>query len=228
MTDTGVRGRWAAAVLWDMDGTLVDAQRLWDIALYELAEELGGQLSAEANARMAGTSMAATLRMLFDELGLPHTEEGYADADKWLTARMRELYSDRLIWQPGAVDALRMVRAAGLPAAMVTTTVRELTELALDQMGREYFDATVCGDEVDGRNKPHPEPYLRAARLLGVDPAASVAVEDSPTGVASAEAAGCTVIVIPGEVPVEPGERRIFRPSLVGLRLDDLQITGPR
>jgi beta-phosphoglucomutase-like phosphatase (HAD superfamily) len=97
-----------------------------------------------------------------------------------------------------------------------------LTEIALDTIGRSLCDVTVCGDEVDGLNKPLPEPYLKACRLLDVDPAACVAIEDSPTGVASAVAAGATVLVVPCEVPVEQGERRVFRQSLVGLTVADL------
>jgi HAD superfamily hydrolase (TIGR01509 family) len=106
--------------------------------------------------------------------------------------------------------------------ALVTSTERALTEIALDTIGRSRFDVTVCGDEVDGLNKPQPEPYLKACRLLGVDPAACVAIEDSPTGTASAVAAGCGVLVVPCEVPVEPGERRVFRTSLEGLTVADL------
>jgi len=81
---------------------------------------------------------------------------------------------------------------------------------------------TVCGDEVGGLNKPHPEPYLKACRLLGADPASCVAIEDSPTGTASAVAAGCTVLVVPCELPVEPGERRVLRTSLEGLTVAEL------
>jgi HAD superfamily hydrolase (TIGR01509 family) len=114
------------------------------------------------------------------------------------------------------------VRASGVPMALVTSTERSLTEVALDTIGRDLFDVTVCGDEVDGLNKPLPEPYLRAARLLGVEASSCVAVEDSPTGVAAAVAAGCRVLVVPCDVPVEPGERRIFRETLVGIDLDAL------
>jgi beta-phosphoglucomutase-like phosphatase (HAD superfamily) len=114
------------------------------------------------------------------------------------------------------------VRESGLPTALVTSTERELTELALDTIGREFFDVTVCGDEVDGRNKPEPEPYLKAARLLGVAAEDCVAVEDSPTGVAAAVAAGCTVLVVPCDVPVPGGERRVLRESLVGLDVEEL------
>ncbi|MGH3451075.1 MAG: HAD family hydrolase [Haloechinothrix sp.] len=206
-----------AAVLWDMDGTLVDSEKLWDVALQEAAERLDGSLSAVTRQRMVGSNTAVTLELLFRELNLELTPAAYADTERWIVGRMTELLSASLPWQPGALDALCRVRQSGVPSALVTSTVRELAELALDSIGRDFFDVTVCGDEVGGLNKPHPEPYLRAARMLGVEPAACVAVEDSPLGVSSALAAGCTVLVVPSELPVEPGERRVFRESLVGL-----------
>lgn len=209
-------------VFWDMDGTLIDSEKLWEVGLYELADELGGTLSPETRVLMVGRNVADTMKLLFADLGLPLTPQAYAHADQWLEARMHELFRQNIPWQPGAPEALRIVRDSGLPTALVTSTERPLTEGALDFIGREWFDVTVCGDEVDGHNKPHPEPYLRAARLLGVDPRRCVAVEDSPTGVASADAAGCTVIVVPAEVTAEPGERRVFRDSLVGLTTSDL------
>lgn len=104
-----------------------------------------------------------------------------------------------------------------MPTALVTSTERALTEVALDTIGRDFFDVTVCGDEVDGRNKPLPDPYLKAARLLGVEPADCVAVEDSPTGSASAAAAGCTVLVVPCDVEVPIGPGMVSRETLVGL-----------
>lgn len=210
------------AVLWDMDGTLVDSEKLWEIGLYELAERLGGRLSAQARAAMVGANVTVTMELLFADLGLPLTPDAYADADAWLEARMHELFAAGVPWQLGALEALRMVRAKGLPTALVTSTVRSLTEGALDYIGREFFDVTVCGDEVDGKNKPNAEPYLRAARLLSVDPRRCVAIEDSPIGVASAVAAGCGVIVVPGDVAVQPGERRTLRASLTGLDPADL------
>lgn len=199
-----------------MDGTLVDSEKLWDVALRELAEHLGGRLSVEARAAMTGSHVTATLEMLFADLGIGRTPERCAQADAWLERRVAELFATELPWQPGAQVALRVARDSGLPTALVTSTVRSLTDLALCSIGAEYFDVTVCGDEVGGRTKPNPEPYLRAARLLGVDPSDCVAVEDSPTGVSSAAAAGCTVVVVPGELPVPAGERRLVRDSLIG------------
>ena len=118
------------------------------------------------------------------------------------------------------------MRAAGWPAALVTNTGRALTELALDVIGREHFAVTVCGDEVPA-GKPDPDPYLRAADLLGVSAADCLAVEDSPTGALAAERAGAGVLVVPCEVPVPGGPGRVLRESLVGLTAADVP-TGTR
>ncbi len=212
-----------AAVLWDLDGTLLDSEKLWDIPLYELAEKLGGELSLSTRQAMVGTNVKRTLDLLYAEVGIDApSPEQLADGAAWIDRRMAEVFGGSLPWRPGARATLATVRAAGFPMALVTSTERNLTEIALDTIGRSLFDTTVCGDEVDGLNKPHPEPYLRAARRLGVDPAACVAVEDSPTGTASAAGAGCTVLVVPCEVAVEPGERRVFRDSLEGLTVADV------
>ncbi len=212
-----------AAVLWDLDGTLLDSEKLWDIPLYELTEKLGGELSLETRQAMVGTNVMVTLRLIYTEVGIDDpTPDQLADSAAWIDRRMMEVFRQDLPWRPGAADALATVHKSGIPMALVTSTERHLTEIALETIGRSLFRVTVCGDEVGGRNKPLPEPYLKAARLLNVNPARSVAIEDSPTGVASAVAAGCTVVVIPCEVPVEQGERRVFRTSLEGLTVADL------
>ncbi|MCP2247578.1 HAD family hydrolase [Lentzea aerocolonigenes] len=212
-----------SAVLWDMDGTLLDSEKLWDIPLYEYAEKLGGVLSLETRESMVGTNVPTTMRLLFADVGIEPSPEDLVDGAAWISRRTEEVFRAGLPWRPGAAEALRAVRASGVPMALVTSTERSLTEVALDTIGRDLFDVTVCGDEVDGQNKPLPEPYLKAARLLGVDATRCVAIEDSPTGVAAAVAAGCTVLVVPCDVEVPAGERRIFRDSLVGVDLDVLR-----
>ncbi len=211
-----------AGVLWDMDGTLVDSEKLWDVALYEAAEWLGGSLSPEQRSTLVGSNMIVTCRYLLQVVGKPADDAAVAKVADWVRARTKEMFAEELPWRAGAHDALVAMRAAGVPSALVTSTERELTELALRTIGADKFDVIVCGDEVDGLNKPHPEPYLRAARALGVDPARCVAVEDSPVGADSATAAGCTVLVVPNEVPVPPGRRRVFRSSLVGIDAEAL------
>jgi HAD superfamily hydrolase (TIGR01509 family) len=211
-----------AAVLWDMDGTLVDSEKIWTVSLRDTAHELGGTLSAAARMSVIGSDMPRTLAVLFDDLRLVPDPARMAAAEQLLSRRTRELFADGLEWRPGAQDALRTVREAGWPAALVTNTGRALTELALDGIGREHFAVTVCGDEVP-QGKPEPDPYLRAAELLGVAAESCLAVEDSPTGAQAAEQAGCAVLVVPCEGPVPPGPNRIHRQSLHGLTGDDMR-----
>ncbi|GAB2648220.1 HAD family phosphatase [Prescottella soli] len=209
------------AVLWDMDGTLLESENLWDIGVRELSLHLGGPMSEETRQATIGASSYNALTTVFASLDLDPHPDALADAKNWLYARMGELFEAGLPWRPGAQQALRTVRAAGLGSALVTNTDRELCEFALDTLGREHFDHSVCGDEVPA-GKPDPAPYLRAAQLLGVDPVDCLAVEDSPTGAAAADAAGCTVLVIPSITDVPASAKRVFRTTLEGLTESDL------
>lgn len=207
------------AVLFDMDGTLVDSEPVWDDALRELARELGGELSDAARAATVGTNVDVSV-------GIVHADVGRPDADplvsgERLIAGARERFAAGLVWRPGARELVEAVRAAGIPTALVTNTQRDLVRVAFGGLVEELFDVAVCGDEVR-QPKPHPEPYATAAALLGVDPADTVAVEDSPTGAASAEAAGCAVLVVPVELPVHASPRRTFAASLAGVGVADL------
>ncbi len=211
-----------AAVLWDMDGTLVDSEKLWDVALYEAVETLGGTLTEEQRLSLVGSNMDDTAAFLLEVCAKPVTPDSVAEMGDWIRKRTANLFDGALPWRPGARELLELLRAEGVPMALVTSTERSLTELALNTIGREYFAATVCGDEVDGLNKPDAKPYRLAAELLKVQASRCVAIEDSPPGAASAAAAGCTVLVIPNDVDVPPGERRVFRSSLVGLDVPGL------
>ena len=204
-----------------MDGTLVDSEKVWTVSLRDTARWLGGELSPAAREAVVGSNMADTMVVLFDDLGLEPVPAALVRAREWLVSRTGELFTAGLQWRPGAREALRTVRAAGWPTALVTNTERDLAELALDGIGREHFDITVCGDEVP-RGKPRPDVYLRAARLLGVPVESCVAIEDSPTGVLAAERAGAAVLVVPCEMPVPAGPRRIPRESLHGLTAADV------
>jgi HAD superfamily hydrolase (TIGR01509 family) len=119
-------------------------------------------------------------------------------------------------WRPGARELLASLRAQGMPCALVTMSYERFVAPVLAALPKGSFDVVVTGDAVS-RGKPHPEPYLHAARLLGVDPGRCVAVEDSNTGARSAVAAGCVVLVVENHVPVAPGERRVFLPTLEGV-----------
>lgn len=204
-----------------MDGTLLDSERLWDIAVAELAARLGFAMTTELRESTLGNSMSDALTKLYDAADIPMTQRNYRADDRWLLDRVTELFARDLPWRPGAVAALDLIAAAGIPMALVTNTVRELTENALDTIGRERFAATVCGDEVTYA-KPAPDPYLRAAELLGVAASDCLAIEDSPTGTDAATRAGATTLVVASAAPVPDGPRRRFRSTLVDLTLTDL------
>lgn len=211
-----------AGVLWDMDGTLLDSEKLWDIAVRELAREHGHEMTDAIRHALIGASGPNALRIMFTGLGIEPTPASLRAAGEFLERRVTELMTGPIPWRPGAKDALAMVRAAGLPSALVTNTKRSLTEFGLDTLGRDFFDVSVCGDEV-AHGKPEPDVYLRAAELLGLDPGHCVAVEDSGTGARAAQAAGCALIVVPCEIPVPAARGRVFRDSLVGLTVGDLE-----
>lgn len=212
-------GRTLHAVLFDMDGTLLDSEKVWDIALDDLAHELGGSLSQAGRARMVGTPLGRSIALLHGDLGIDADAES---SGSFLLGRTAELFSRPLPWKPGARELLDAVGAAGVPAALVTSTHRHLTELALRTIGADRFTVSVCGDEVTA-TKPKPEPYLQALRLLGLGSAHCVAIEDSPVGLTSALGAGLPVLVVPSEVPVEPQPGMTIRDSLVGVTVDDLE-----
>ncbi|MGI8677702.1 MAG: HAD family hydrolase [Jatrophihabitans sp.] len=210
-------------MLFDMDGTLLDSEKIWDVALSDLAAWLGGTLSPDARASMIGSSLGRSVGILHEDLGV---DRDPVRSGEFLTGRTTELFRTDLAWKPGARELLDAVHAAGVPVALVTSTHRALTEIALDTLGRHYFTATVCGDEV-AHPKPQPDPYLRAADLLGAPITSCVAIEDSPLGVASAEAAGCAVLAVPSEVALGPSPTRTVRESLVGLSVADLAALLP-
>jgi HAD superfamily hydrolase (TIGR01509 family) len=190
-------------VLFDMDGTLVDSEGLYTVALTELAAEYGGRLSAAARLATVGVGTLDSMTIVHADIGQPWRDPAVSAAR--LEDRVMELFAGGLRWRPGARELVLQVRAAGIPTALVTSTVRRLVTVALPTLGPENFDAVVCGDDV-AATKPDPAPYLTAARLLGVPAAACVAVEDSPAGVASARAAGMPVVAVPQEVPVPPAD----------------------
>lgn len=206
-----------AAVLFDMDGTLVDSEKLWDRSLVDTLTWLGGgPLTDEARRETVGGNLAFSIGVLLREAGVAATAARVEETAAHLLARTEELFLLGLPWRPGAQELLASIHDAGIPTALVTNTGRRLTDLALRTIGTRWFAATVCGDEVT-HGKPAPDVYLRAAELLGVPAQECVAVEDSPTGAAAADTAGAVVLVVPCEVPVPDGPRRARRDTLAGL-----------
>lgn len=221
------------AVLFDMDGTLTDSEKLWSISLDRTAADLGGTLSAAAREAMVGHDMVDSIRMFLADIAPGRTDLDPAAVAQLLTRHTAELFAEAMPWRPGAQQLLTAVRAAGLRTALVTATHRSLVELALGTLGRNSFDAIVAGDEVQS-NKPDPEPYLRAMQLLGVTPAQAIAVEDSPNGSRSAAAAAVPVLVVPSETAVPPAPGLYFADSLVGIdpaqlrQIHHTHLTAPR
>jgi HAD superfamily hydrolase (TIGR01509 family) len=210
------------AVLFDMDGTLVDSEKLWEVALQVLYSRLGGELTPAVREATVGGSAESLMQIIYTDLGLnPDADEMAAHSD-WLHDYTADLFDGGLPWCDGARELLDTLADSAVPMALVTNTRRALTERALDSIGRHYFAASVCGDEVV-RAKPAPDPYQRAAALLGFDPAQCLAIEDSVTGAASAEDAGCPVLVVPNDVEVPDSARRRHVTSLLGLDVARLQ-----
>lgn len=208
-----------AAVLFDMDGTLIDSEKLWSLALDEVSRDLGGELSPATRLAMVGTDLVSSVQMLLDDLGVA----GEVDVvQRLLVDATARHFATSIEWRPGAQELLQTVRAAGLPTALVTSTHRNLTSTALETIGRGNFDVIVCGDDVTA-TKPDPEPYLRALAELAVDPTRTVAIEDSPAGSASAAAAGLRTLVVPLEVPVAAAPGITIVDTLAGVTLDTLR-----
>ena len=210
------------AVLWAMDGTLVDSEKLWDLALREFYRQHGRELTPEVRNSTVGGSSDSVLAILYTDLGLEPEPAQLAQTADWMHEYVGELFETGLLWCDGARQMLDALSAAAVPMALVTNTRRDLTEKALNSIGRHYFSISVCGDEVPS-GKPAPDPYRRAAQLLGLDPAHCLAIEDSVTGTEAAEDAGCPVLVVPNEVVVPSSPRRRHIDSLRELTVADLR-----
>jgi HAD superfamily hydrolase (TIGR01509 family) len=227
------RGSDLRAVLFDMDGTLVETEQYWGEAMFELAERLGGRMSEAARAETIGATMRVSMNVLHADLGLRRSEEQlHADA-RWVEDRTAELMAAGISWRPGAAELLREVRATGLATALVTTTPRRLADIVLAviraDLGEDPFDVTICGDEVPAR-KPDPAPYRQAMQALAVDPTECVVIEDSQAGVTAGLAAGVAVLGVPALQPVADAPGLTLLDSLAGVDvafLEDLVAADP-
>jgi HAD superfamily hydrolase (TIGR01509 family) len=208
-----------SAVLWDMDGTLVDTERYWIVAENDLVASDGGRWTEDDARAVLGFDMldaAAYIR----RVGGVDLEP--VDIVVRMTERVTELVADRPPWQPGARELLADLHAAGVPCALVTMSWRRLAGAVVDLLPPGTFGAVVVGDEVP-RGKPHPDPYLAAAAALDVDAAACVAIEDSPTGIAAARAAGCFVVGVPHIVELAADAVDALVPTLAGVDVAGLR-----
>jgi HAD superfamily hydrolase (TIGR01509 family) len=192
-----------AAVLWDFDGTIVDTEPYWIEAETALIESHGHTWSHEQALQLVGNDLIVSAEVIIEQTGLslspPEIVEILLDG---VVARLER----GIPWRPGARELLADVRASGTRCGMVTMSYRRFVQPVIDALPEGTFDCVVTG-EVVADGKPHPEPYLAAARLLGLEPGECIAIEDSPTGVRSALAAGCRVLGVPLHLPLaaEPG-----------------------
>lgn len=205
-----LNGAWPAAVLWDLDGTIVDTEPLWMAAEQHLAVLLGGVWTEEDALALIGSDLLDAGEHLRRHFQADLTA---AEIVEILIERVGVGLRDGMPWRPGARDLIEAFAADGVPQALVTMSYAVLAAPVVEQLD---FAAVVTGDSVT-RGKPHPEPYLSAARQLGVDPADCLAIEDSATGAASAAAAGCRVLTVPHMVRVPAGPRRVQVSTLRGL-----------
>ena len=208
-----------AAVLWDMDGTLVDTEPYWINAEHAIVEEAGGVWNEEYAHQLVGNDLMVSAEFIKEHSPITLTPVQIVEE---LLRRVIDQVTQHVPWRPGAIELLTALRDAGVPNALVTMSWRSLADAVLTALPDGTFAAVITGDEVE-HGKPHPEPYLAAARALGVEVADCVAIEDSPTGVRSAVAAGVPTLAVPHVVPVPLIVGATQVPSLRGLTPADLR-----
>ena len=213
-----------AAVLFDMDGLLVDTEPLWFETETEVMERLDAPWTKEDQAALLGGSMERSVAYLLAKAARPGSPAPAtpAEIERWmLDGILRRAAAGRVTVLPGVRELLAEVAAAGLPYALVTSSQREFAEAVLAGIGFP-FPVTVCAEDVSA-TKPDPAPYLLAAKLLDADPGRCVALEDSPNGVAAATAAGCLVVAVPSFVAIPPAPGRLVVTSLRDITLATLR-----
>jgi HAD superfamily hydrolase (TIGR01509 family) len=205
------------AVIFDMDGVLIDSEQIWDEVREELARERGGRWHQRAQADMMGMSSTEWSRYMHDVIGLPEPPE---EINKEVVRRLLARYKESLPLLPGAVEAVERL-AKRWPLGLASSSNREVIDAVLEQAEIAHlFRATVSSEDVE-HGKPAPDVYLEAARRLGVDPTSCAAIEDSQNGIRSARAAGMRVIAIPNP-HYPPSEDTLALADAVLKSLDEL------
>ncbi|MEU6197047.1 HAD family phosphatase [Streptomyces sp. NPDC047061] len=198
------------AVLLDMDGTLVDTEGFWWDVEVEIFARLGHTLDDSWRHVVVGGPMTRSAGFLIEATGAAIT---LAELSVLLNDGFEERIGSALPLMPGAQRLLAELYEQQIPTALVSASHRRIIDRVLISLGPQHFSLSVAGDEVS-RTKPYPDPYLLAAAGLGVDPARCAVVEDTATGVAAAEAAGCQVVAVPSVAPIAPADRRTVVTSL--------------
>ncbi|UYQ61228.1 HAD family hydrolase [Streptomyces peucetius] len=198
------------AVFLDMDGTLVDTEGFWWDAEVEVFADLGHRLDEKWRDVVVGGPMTRSAGYLIEATGADIT---LPELTVLLNDKFEERIGRGVPLMPGAERLLTELARHNVPTALVSASHRRIIDRVLDSLGRRHFALSVAGDEVP-RTKPHPDPYLLAAQGVGADPARCAVVEDTATGVAAAEAAGCRVVAVPSVAPIQPSDGRVVVSSL--------------
>lgn len=207
-----------SAVLWDMDGTLVDTEPYWMAAETPLVERFGGTWSHEQALSLVGLGLEDSAR-IFQAAGV---RMGVHDIIDHLTDEvMRQLAVTGVPFRPGARELLASLRAAGIKTGLVTMSMRRMAQTVVDLIDFDAFDVVIAGDD-STRPKPFPDPYLQACEALGVTPAEVVAIEDSPNGLRSAVASGAAVIGVPLMVSIAGAGAHAVWSTLEGRTAQDV------
>jgi HAD superfamily hydrolase (TIGR01509 family) len=208
-----------AAVLWDMDGTLIDSEPYWMKSEGSFARDNNSSWSEQDGLSLVGMSLYDSSKIIKERVGSNLEPEQIIQK---LTDDVSAQLKQEIFWRPGAKELLLLLRKKKVKTALVTMSMRRMAQQVADSIGFEAFDVIVAGDDVR-HGKPHPEPYLKAAELLGVKPEDCVSFEDSLTGLRSAEAANTKAVGVKNivEIPMEPG--RIIWPTLEGVTMADLR-----
>ena len=207
-----------AAVLWDMDGTLVDTEPYWIAEEYKLVAEFGGEWSEQHAHALVGNDLITSAQYIQVNGGVRLEPEQIIQR---LSDGVIEQVRQHIPWRPGARELLADLGARGVPCALVTMSYRNLAKAIVEALPPGAFAVVVAGDDVT-HGKPHPEPYLTAAARLGLTPDRCVAIEDSLTGVSSAEAAGVVVLAVEHLIPIPAAVGRTVVSSLTGWTAPDL------
>lgn len=201
-----------------MDGTVVDTEPYWMAAEADLVKQFGGTWSHEQALQLVGSGLEGSARV-FQEAGV---RMGVHEIIDYLTTEvMHQLATSGPLFRPGALELLAELRAAGIPTALVTMSMRTMALAVVELIEFDAFDLVVGGDDVS-RPKPFPDAYLQAAETLGVDIRRCVAIEDSPTGMRSAVASGATTVGVAHMVSLEGTGAHALWPTLAGRTVDDL------
>lgn len=202
------------AVLWDLDGTLIDSEPLWLEAEHAMLERFGLEMGQETHDRLIGAGLWDAAEH-FRDLGV--TMSADAIVDEWVQHVSAGLHRVEPQWRPGARELLTSLQSTGVPCALVTMSVRLLAEQIAAMLPADTFAAIVAGDEVGDRPKPFPDSYLLGAAALGVPIAGSLALEDSPTGLKAAHSAGAVAIGVPNLLPLDAAPAHELWPTLHGV-----------